>query len=176
MGKWGQDRNKDGRIGFGEKIRDMFDGGGAGRHGSRFEGGGAISRIGNAMGGPKSLGFREDGGWGYKGLRDMMDGGGPGQSGPRFQGAGIYSAIGNMMGGPAAFGGGAAPAAAPAAPPPRLSGGNTPVPGMSIAPGMNSEIDRIFSMMQRPQQRLSFPGQQPQPNLRTLSAGRLTFG
>lgn len=37
-------------------LRDMFDGGGRGRSGSRFEGGGIISSIGNAMGGPAAFG------------------------------------------------------------------------------------------------------------------------
>lgn len=43
-------------------LRDMFDGGGAGRPGSTFQGGGIISDIGNAMGGPSSFGFGEGGG------------------------------------------------------------------------------------------------------------------
>jgi hypothetical protein len=43
-------------------IRDMFDGGGPGRSGDRFEGGGAISAVGNALGGPS--GRDSDGGMG----------------------------------------------------------------------------------------------------------------
>lgn len=43
-------------------FRDMFDGGGPGRSGDRFEGGGAISAAGNALGGPS--GRDSDGGMG----------------------------------------------------------------------------------------------------------------
>jgi len=60
--RFGYDRNEDGRISFGERVSDMFDGGGRGRPGPRFEGGGIISDIGNAMGGPSSFGFGEGGG------------------------------------------------------------------------------------------------------------------
>jgi hypothetical protein len=35
-------------------LRDMFDGGGPGRSGDTFEGGGRVSNIGNALGGPMS--------------------------------------------------------------------------------------------------------------------------
>lgn len=38
-------------------LRDMFDGGGPGRSGDRFEGGGTLSDIGNALGGPSAIGF-----------------------------------------------------------------------------------------------------------------------
>lgn len=37
-------------------LRDMFNGGGAGQAGERFEGGGILSRIGNVLGGPQSDG------------------------------------------------------------------------------------------------------------------------
>lgn len=42
-------------------LRDMFDGGGPGRSGARFEGGGVLSSIGNAMGGPSSFGGGDGG-------------------------------------------------------------------------------------------------------------------
>lgn len=45
-------------------LRDMFDGGGPGRSGSQFQGAGVVSGIGNALGGPGTVGFgpsdRED--------------------------------------------------------------------------------------------------------------------
>lgn len=54
--RFGYDMNNDQRISFGERVRDMFDGGGPGRSGPTFEGGGIISSIGNAMGGPAAFG------------------------------------------------------------------------------------------------------------------------
>jgi len=38
-------------------LRDMFNGGGAGQAGSQFQGGGILSSIGNALGGPGGGGF-----------------------------------------------------------------------------------------------------------------------
>lgn len=67
-------------------LSDMFDGGGPGRSGAQFEGGGMISSIGNAMGGPSAFGF--GGG----------DGGGGGFGGNR--GAQIGRTVGGMMFGP----------------------------------------------------------------------------
>jgi len=48
------ENNPGGYINF----RDMFDGGGRGRSGDRFEGGGLLSVIGNALGGPGMFGGR----------------------------------------------------------------------------------------------------------------------
>lgn len=51
-----QNNDAQGRGGF-TSLRDMFDGGGPGRSGERFEGGGILSSIGNALGGPREGGF-----------------------------------------------------------------------------------------------------------------------
>lgn len=63
-------------------LRDRFNGGGPGRSGPRFEGGGIISDIGNAMGGPS------------------MFGGGGGDGGGGNRGATIGRIAGGMMFGP----------------------------------------------------------------------------
>lgn len=75
-------------------LRDMFDGGGAGRSGDKFEGGGILSDIANRVARP--TGSRERTGTSY--ARDMFDGGGMGASGPTFQGGGAYSGILNALG------------------------------------------------------------------------------
>lgn len=49
---FGYDMNGDGRISLTERIGDMLDGGGPGQSGDQFEGGGVLSDIGNALGGP----------------------------------------------------------------------------------------------------------------------------
>ena len=81
-------------------FKDMFDGGGAGQSGDRFEGGGVLSAIGNAVARP--AGSRERGDTdqrtGIGGLmRDAVNGGGWGQSGQTFSG-GPYSNFANMIG------------------------------------------------------------------------------
>lgn len=77
-------------------LRDMFDGGGAGRSGPRFEGGGIISSLGNAMGGPASFGFGEGGGDTNRGATIGRTVGGM-MFGPLgFIGGGL---LGNMLGG-----------------------------------------------------------------------------
>jgi hypothetical protein len=43
-------------------LRDMFDGGGPGQSGKQFQGAGVISDIGNALGGPGTVGFGPSGG------------------------------------------------------------------------------------------------------------------
>ena len=63
--RFGYDRNEDGRISFGERVRDMFDGGGRGQPGARFEGGGLLSDIGNALGGPGGFSRSNDNGGGF---------------------------------------------------------------------------------------------------------------
>jgi hypothetical protein len=63
--RFGYDRNEDGRISFGERVRDMFDGGGRGQPGARFEGGGLLSDIGNALGGPGGRNRGNDNGGGF---------------------------------------------------------------------------------------------------------------
>ena len=109
-GSYGQDFNKDGRIGFGERIRDMFDGGGPAVSGGPFRGGGILSAIGNALTGNRGMGVGPEAGVGFAGYgyqgpngwvsaaQDMRNGGGPGMAGPFFRGGGQYSGILNMLG------------------------------------------------------------------------------
>ena len=78
-------------------IKDMFDGGGAGQSGPKFEGGGVLSSIGNAV--VRPAGSRQRGEpdmrTGVLGLaRDAFNGGGWGQSGRTFQGGPYGGAIG----------------------------------------------------------------------------------
>lgn len=70
-------------------LKDMFDGGGAGQSGAKFEGG-PFSGALNALG-VKPLGG------GYDSMRDRFDGGGPGASGPKFEG-GMTSGLMNFLG------------------------------------------------------------------------------
>jgi hypothetical protein len=63
--RFGYDRNEDGRISLGERVRDMLDGGGRGQSGPRFEGGGLLSDIGNALGGPGGFSGSNDNGGGF---------------------------------------------------------------------------------------------------------------
>lgn len=85
-------------------LRDMFDGGGAGQSGARFEGGGILSAAANAVARP--AGSRERGEpdmrTGIGGFaRDMVDGGGFNRSGPAFQGGpfgGLFGALLNAGG------------------------------------------------------------------------------
>ena len=63
--RFGYDRNEDGRISLGERVRDMLDGGGRGQSGPRFEGGGLLSDIGNALGGPGGFNRGNDNGGGF---------------------------------------------------------------------------------------------------------------
>jgi hypothetical protein len=63
--RFGYDQNEDQRISFGERVRDMFDGGGRGQAGERFEGGGLLSDIGNALGGPGGFSRGNDNGGGF---------------------------------------------------------------------------------------------------------------
>ena len=98
-------------------LRDMFDGGGPGRSGPRFEGGGIISDIGNAMGGPSMFGFGGEGGNRSATLGRMAGGMMFGPLG--MIGGGI---LGNMLGGGMRQAPAPAPVAAPAmAPVPRPS-------------------------------------------------------
>lgn len=69
-------------------LKDMVDGGGAGRSGAKFEGG-PFSGALNAMG-VKPLGG------GYQSMRDRFDGGGPGASGDRFQGGMLSGALNTL--------------------------------------------------------------------------------
>ncbi len=108
-GSYGQDYNKDGRIGFFEGIRDRFDGGGPGVSGGPFRGGGILSAIGNALTGNRGMGVGPEAGVGFAGYgyhgpngwvtagQDMQNGGGPGMAGPFFRGGGHYSGILNML-------------------------------------------------------------------------------
>jgi len=85
-------------------LRDMFDGGGRGQAGPRFEGGGILSAAANAVARP--AGSRERGDpdmrTGVGGFaRDMVDGGGFNRSGPTFQGGpfgGLFGALLNSGG------------------------------------------------------------------------------
>lgn len=70
-------------------LKDMFDGGGAGQSGAKFEGGGILSAIGNSVARP--AGSRDRGEpdmrTGIGGFaRDAFNGGGWGASGDTFQG------------------------------------------------------------------------------------------
>jgi len=77
-------------------LRDRFNGGGPGQSGSTFQGGGVISDIGNAMGGPSSFGFAEGGGDTNRGATIGRTVGGM-MFGPLgFIGGGL---LGNMLGG-----------------------------------------------------------------------------
>lgn len=77
-------------------LRDMFNGGGPGRSGPEFQGGGIISSLGNAMGGPASFGFGEGGGDTNRGATIGRTVGGM-MFGPLgFIGGGL---LGNMLGG-----------------------------------------------------------------------------
>jgi len=85
-------------------LRDMFDGGGMGRSGNQFQGGGAISALGNALK-VRPLGStapRED--IGFRGrmgsreyFRDMFDGGGAGASSAAGFADGPYSGLANNL-------------------------------------------------------------------------------
>ena len=77
-------------------LRDMFNGGGPGRSGPTFQGGGIISSLGNAMGGPSAFGFGEGGGDTNRGATIGRTVGGM-MFGPLgFIGGGL---LGNMLGG-----------------------------------------------------------------------------
>ena len=91
-------------------FSDMFDGGGPGRSGDTFEGGGIISTIGNALGGPKIFGnaFVDGDDAPGGGIRvkhsqpvpffvDAFDGGGFGDAGNYFSDA-PYSILANILG------------------------------------------------------------------------------
>lgn len=109
-GRYGRDYNKDGSIGFGERFRDMFDGGGPGVSGGPFRGGGLLSAFANAATGNNGMGVGPDAGvgfagYGYQGPEgwvsaydDMRNGGGAGMMGPTFQGGGQYSFLANLLG------------------------------------------------------------------------------
>ena len=81
-------------------LRDMFDGGGRGQAGPRFEGGGILSAAANAVARP--AGSRERGDpdmrTGVGGFaRDMVDGGGFNRSGPTFQGGPFGGLLGALL-------------------------------------------------------------------------------
>lgn len=81
-------------------LRDMFDGGGKGQSGPRFEGGGILSAAANAVARP--AGSRERGDpdmrTGIGGFaRDMFDGGGFGRTGPTFQGGPYGGLFGGLL-------------------------------------------------------------------------------
>lgn len=69
-----QDNGAQGRGGF-TSFRDMFDGGGAGQSGDRFQGGGILSSIGNAFGGPGMFGGGGEGGFNMGQMAGSMAGG-----------------------------------------------------------------------------------------------------
>jgi hypothetical protein len=85
-------------------LRDMFDGGGRGQAGPRFEGGGILSAAANAVARPAGSRERGDADMrtGIGGFaRDMVDGGGFGRTGPTFQGGmygGLFGALLNAGG------------------------------------------------------------------------------
>ena len=100
------ERNTSERGGF-TSFRDMFDGGGPGRSGERFEGGGALSSLGNALGGPAMFGGGDGGGMNMGRAAGSMMGGmafGPiggllgGMIGQNMQGGyGYTDAMGNVV-------------------------------------------------------------------------------
>jgi hypothetical protein len=85
---------------------DMRDGGGKGTSGPKFEGGGVLSMLGNAMGGPGNAPFAGGGGGGGQNsipnapgtsfMTDIRDGGGLGRQGDNFEGLGVLSMLMNM--------------------------------------------------------------------------------
>lgn len=81
-------------------LRDMFDGGGAGKSGPRFEGGGILSDMANRVARPVGYADRERsaGREPTSYFRDAFNGGGMGAAGGTFQGAGGYSGILNALG------------------------------------------------------------------------------
>ena len=92
LGGYGYNNAEGNRVGA---LRDMFDGGGRGQSGPRFEGGGIFSAAANAVARPSGSRDRgePDMRTGVGGFaRDMVDGGGFGQSGPTFQG-GMYGGL-----------------------------------------------------------------------------------
>lgn len=92
LGGYGYNNAEGNRVGA---LRDMFDGGGRGQSGPRFEGGGIFSAAANAVARPSGSRDRgePDMRTGVGGFaRDMIDGGGFGQSGPTFQG-GMYGGL-----------------------------------------------------------------------------------
>jgi len=92
LGGYGYNNAEGNRVGA---LRDMFDGGGRGQSGPRFEGGGMFSAAANAVARPSGSRDRgePDMRTGVGGFaRDMVDGGGFGQSGPTFQG-GMYGGL-----------------------------------------------------------------------------------
>jgi len=81
-------------------LRDMFDGGGKGQSGPRFEGGGILSAAANAVARPSGSRERGDpdmrtglGGF----ARDMVDGGGFNRAGPTFQGGPFGGLLGSIL-------------------------------------------------------------------------------
>jgi hypothetical protein len=104
-GGYGQDYNNDGRITFGETLRDMTDRGGPGQSGGVYQGGGILSTAANVLSGNFGRDYNNDGvvSLAERG-RDMTDGGGAGQSGDTFVGGGLMGAVGNLLGGPSRVG------------------------------------------------------------------------
>ena len=82
-------------------LRDMFDGGGGGQSGPRFEGGGILSSAANTVFRPSGSRDRgePDMRTGPMGLaRDMVDGGGFNASGNQFKGGNMYGRLaGGLM-------------------------------------------------------------------------------
>ena len=85
-------------------LKDMFDGGGAGKSGAKFEGGGILSALGNAAARPSGSRDRGEADMrtGFGGFaRDMFNGGGFGASGETFQGGpygGMFGGLLNAIG------------------------------------------------------------------------------
>ena len=114
MGQGAEAESKGDRVMFGYSgVKDMFDGGGAGQSGSRFEGGGLLSSAANAVASPYGSRGSDGQQRQYSDadmqqmiarqqnptfLQDMFNGGGMGAAGDRFKGAGLYSGLLNMLG------------------------------------------------------------------------------
>ena len=81
-------------------IKDMFDGGGKGQSGAKFEGGGILSAAANAVARPAGSRERGDADMrtGIGGFaRDAFNGGGWGRSGDTFKGGPYGGAIGGLL-------------------------------------------------------------------------------
>ena len=138
-------------------LRDMFDGGGAGQSGAKFEGGGILSAAANAIARP--AGSRDRGEpdmrTGIGGFaRDMVDGGGFGKSGLTFQGGPLSGLLNGMGVRPMGYRdrlGATRPQARPPRPTPVPMPTPRPAPVMAPAPApaQPNYADRFEPMFER---------------------------
>lgn len=166
------------KYGYGDvsAFRDMVDGGGAGRSGESFEGGGILSSIGNAAGGPDRFANVFPGGDDNRQrnskntsfLEDMINGGGLGHSGDRFQGGGIYSLLANLFLDPVGSGGSEA-ASTPDIFSPQDNYAGVPAPGSELPGPVLSDRNMMAAesdfFVPPYQEGPNLPRIQPQPDL-----------